>query len=264
MDWLRLPDGETRRVLDLGAGSPIVFVPMLPHLNVLYVPQLRRLSSRGARVITYDPVIRASDRLSVSDRSRELVQLVDALEIARCDLFAWSDTGAVACRFAVDWPNRCRSLILTVLPDRYELPLPLAVLTGLLSKLPVERWVPSWLVAQILGIYMSGPTVKAAWIREYARRIPKLCAVFKWSCLPNLREHFVPPQAIKLPALIISGDTDKVVPVMRAERLREALPGAHRLIVLKGGEHLITYANADDVNEAVLGFLAELRSQDSR
>jgi 3-oxoadipate enol-lactonase len=60
---------------------------------------------------------------------------------------------------------------------------------------------------------------------------------------------------ISSPTLVIHGAEDRDVPPSNARALAEAIPGA-RLLVLEGAGHLVFVERADEVNRAVLAFLA--------
>jgi len=251
----RLESDGNRQVFDAGHGRCVLFVPMLGELNVLYVPQMRALASSGFREITYVPIVKTTGRLTVQDRVDELVSVLDALGLASCDLVAWSDTGAVAHRFAMQHSGRVHSTSFVVVPDRYRLPLMLRGLLKPLSSLPIEHFVPAALVRWVLGSYMGGPRVTAQVVRKFAKRIPRLCAVFKCSCLPCIEEHDATTSGEVPTSLVIVGTASKVVAAEQAEALRLALRSREKLVLIDGGEHLATYANSAEVTSAVLDFI---------
>ena len=59
-----------------------------------------------------------------------------------------------------------------------------------------------------------------------------------------------------VPTLVLQGDADRILPI-EASGLRTAktIKGS-RLVVVKGGPHCITWTHADEVNQALIGFLA--------
>jgi pimeloyl-ACP methyl ester carboxylesterase len=62
---------------------------------------------------------------------------------------------------------------------------------------------------------------------------------------------------LDVPALVMHGDADDVVPLERGEVVAERLPGA-RFEVVEGGPHLFFIEQADTVNEHVREFLADV------
>ncbi|RQH00820.1 alpha/beta fold hydrolase [Natrarchaeobius oligotrophus] len=61
---------------------------------------------------------------------------------------------------------------------------------------------------------------------------------------------------IRVPALVVHGTDDRVVPAGNARLLAEAIPDA-RLELVEGGSHCVFLEGADRVNEAVRSFLAD-------
>jgi pimeloyl-ACP methyl ester carboxylesterase len=62
---------------------------------------------------------------------------------------------------------------------------------------------------------------------------------------------------VTVPALVIHGDLDKMVPVANADILTNALPNA-RTVIVEGAGHVIFTDAPDAVSGAVLEFLAEV------
>lgn len=61
---------------------------------------------------------------------------------------------------------------------------------------------------------------------------------------------------IDIPALIIQGDADKILPLeATGARLAKELKGS-QLIVIKGGPHAICWTHAEEVNNAILDFIS--------
>ena len=62
---------------------------------------------------------------------------------------------------------------------------------------------------------------------------------------------------IDVPALVIHGDEDRIVPnAVAGLRTAKLIKGA-RLLVVKGGPHCITWTHADEVNTELLSFLGQ-------
>jgi 3-oxoadipate enol-lactonase len=61
---------------------------------------------------------------------------------------------------------------------------------------------------------------------------------------------------IDVPALVVAGDDDALIPVAEAEALARALPQA-RLVRIPGAGHLPPLERPDQVNAALVSFLAE-------
>jgi non-heme chloroperoxidase len=65
---------------------------------------------------------------------------------------------------------------------------------------------------------------------------------------------------IDIPALVVHGDADRILPVSAtAKRTHELVKGS-RLVVVEGGPHGITWTHADKVNSELLDFLGQRES----
>ena len=252
-----LPDGKKVRVFINGAGETIIFVPMVTELNFVYAPQIEEFS-RDYRVILHEPALSWQRHFGILDRANELVLLMDIIGIERAHFIAWSDAGSAAYILARDWPDRCLSLTLFGLADRYRFPFPLNIGTYFLSKFRIEHVVPTWLLALAIAKYLSGKIVNARWVREQASRIPNLPPLFKHSIIPNLVEHQPIAGEVHVPALMICGDADYLVTPIQARRMAKLLSNCESTVIIEDGEHFLPYVNANDVNESVRRFYHRL------
>ena len=109
--WRRIPVGALDLpIIDVGEGAPIVFVPILEHLEFVYARQVR-CPSRSHRVILYR---RREERwrfVGLEERAEELRSVLDALGLQQVDLVGHGDAAMVLFEFAARYPQRCRSLV---------------------------------------------------------------------------------------------------------------------------------------------------------
>ena len=63
-------------------------------------------------------------------------------------------------------------------------------------------------------------------------------------------------RGIDVPVLVVHGDADRIVPIEVSGRRTHELTSGSRLVVLKDGPHGITWPHGDEVNRALLEFLA--------
>src|SRR6266513_976671 len=71
-------------LIDIGAGEPLVFVPILEHLEFVYARQIRALSS-SRRVIMYRRQEARMQPFGLVERAEELRRVLDSLGLARVD-----------------------------------------------------------------------------------------------------------------------------------------------------------------------------------
>ncbi len=160
--WRRVPVGEVDLpIIDIGEGAPIVFVPILEHLEFVYARQVRALS-QSRRVILYR---RREDRrrfVGLTERVEELRNVLDALGLQQADLVGHGDAAMVLFEFAAVYPQRCRSLVIVAQAADYQIaPHPFIwLLHELFLRLPVEHILPAWFLRRIVINYIvaSGPS----------------------------------------------------------------------------------------------------------
>ena len=154
--WRRVPVGAVDLpMIDIGEGTPIVFVPILEHLEFVYARQVRALS-QSHRVILYR---RREDRqhfVGLEERVEELRGVLDALVLQQADMVGHGDAAMVLLEFAARYPQRCRSLVIIAQAADYEIaPHPFIwLLHELFLRLPVEHILPAWFLRRIVINYI--------------------------------------------------------------------------------------------------------------
>ena len=110
--WQRESIGTTDMpLIDIGNGQPLVFVPILEHLEFVYARQIRAFS-QSRRVIMYRRHETRSQPVGLVERAEELRQVLDYLGLETVDFVAHGDAAMVLFEFAVRYPRRCRSLVI--------------------------------------------------------------------------------------------------------------------------------------------------------
>jgi pimeloyl-ACP methyl ester carboxylesterase len=107
----------------------------------------------------------------------------------------------------------------------------------------------------LLGKRVSEQTVQAS-----CNVAASASAMACFACVPTWHEDFRKDLTrVDVPTLVIQGDADRIVPIGASGlRTAELIKGS-RLVVVKDGPHCITWTHADEVNHALVNFLAEGR-----
>ena len=259
--------GERPFVLLHGfTGSRDDFADVLPDLAPLGQTLAPDWRGHGASTNTGDASSYSLDQLV-----RDLRAFLDALAIERIDLLGHSMGGMAALRFALEYPERVRSLVLM---DT--------------SAAPLEV-VPPWVVtvAGLVGRHLGMPRLYRA-MRRRAERDPRRPPSVRraeqemgserfWSRVErkvvamdpvafrafgaHLRHH--PPALHRLdeiarPTLVVVGEED--TPFLAPSRaLAAGIPGAE-LRVIPDAAHSPQIENRPAWTEAVTGFLEKVRA----
>ena len=104
-----------------------------------------------------------------------------------------------------------------------------------------------------LGKRVSEQAVQASWnVASMASATASL------ACVPTWHEDFRKDVArIDVPTLVIQGDADRIVPFASSGQRTAKLVSGAELVTIKDGPHNIAWTHADEVNTALLNFLAK-------
>jgi pimeloyl-ACP methyl ester carboxylesterase len=254
-------DGTTLHWEAGGEGEPLLLIQGLGFSGAMWYRILPALEARY-RVVRYDA--RGIGRSEIPDgpysiglMAADAIAVLDAAGEDTAHVFGCSLGGIVAQEVALSYPARLRSLILccthpagtdAVWPDE-------SVMDMLRNRntLPREEAIRASIP---VGYAASTPP---HWIEEDIRlrlEIPTTEAGYMGQLMAGLgypgtksRLH-----GVTVPALVIHGDGDQMVPPANADILAAALPDARKVIV-PGAGHVIFTDAPDAVTGAMLDFL---------
>ena len=207
-----------------------------------------------------------------STRCRELL---DHLEEPKAIVAAISGGGPCALSFALQYPERCRGLILVSTIGSSmsnKIPLSFRLMTTLarrsffakrieakMSKSldrAIERSIPDASQREeTLSHPEAGPLFKAslASIGELlAQRLEGTANDIAVS-----RDFDLPLEQIGVPALVIHGRGDSVAPFKHGQELAERLPNAQAFFI-DGGQHVALFTHMDEIRAQVRAFVDQL------
>jgi pimeloyl-ACP methyl ester carboxylesterase len=265
-------DGELP-LIDIGQGAPLVFVPILEHLEFVYARQVR-FFSRQRRVILYRRHETRVHFTTMAQRVEELRELLNHLEIMSADFVAHGDGAMVLLEFALRYPQRCRSLTIIAQAADYRIkPHPwIWFLHELYLRLPVEHILPAAFVRRTVVNYIVSRQVHSADTRlegEPLHLLSRACiesqfskiaawpAVYKFSVLPVIHRFDIRTQlaGLTMPILLINRFDDALAPESKTHWFAEHLPNCAGYHVIPGGERFFMYSSAARVNQLMQAFL---------
>jgi len=257
---------------DHGSGSPVVLVHGYAANGHSWEKQEAALLAAGHRVITYDRRgCGASSRPSTGYDFGTLAADLDVL-LSRLDLrgvvlagFALG-TGEVTRYLAVHGPARVRAAVLVAPLPPFLLKTPdnpdgidRSVFDRLTVRIAADRpaAMKDFLDASYNVDLLGGTRVSdQAWQNSFYVAI-SVSAHAALGGVTACQEDFRGDLAtISIPVLVIQGDQDRVLPYQATgSRLPTLLTNA-RSTVIGGGPHAIIWTHADEVNQALLDFIA--------
>ena len=250
-----------------GRGEPLVLVPGFGTGLWIWYRQVPAFAERF-RAIVFDPrgVARsraADEPFTMRDLADDLAALLEALQVERAHVLGASFGGFVAQEFALAYPARTRSLILSCtsyggaghVPPAPETLAAIASTKGLNTG---ERVRENLLLA-----------FSRRFVREQPEEVERVISLRAENDVP---EHAYLRQlqaavafdaaarvgGINAPTLVVTGDEDVIVPHENSVNLAAAIPGA-ALRVVGGGSHTFFIERPDEFNRAVFEFVEQLR-----
>lgn len=260
----------------VGEGPLLVLTHGFAGPTADWPPVILDLAKR-CRLLLYD--VRGHGRSSASEDpdaysmpifARDLAGLLDALGIERAHIGGVSMGGMITAQFAVDFPDRCRSVLLmdtTASNDAGEGPA--AAWEARLRQVfaQMEHVVRTYGMAELVER-------QVAWSREHdplwkidpqaeekaRRRLSHMTAAgFAGAARAiRLRPHLLPRlRSVAAPALVLVGEDDWFFPCAR--QAYEALPNARFVHVRRAGHAVISY-RPEVFLEAVVAFIDDVEA----
>jgi pimeloyl-ACP methyl ester carboxylesterase len=171
-----------------------------------------------------------ADELSITNMAEDVRAVLDALNVKTADLLGFSDGGNVALAFALRYPSRLRSLILS---------------GANLSPGGVKWRVQAPIVICYWFLSLQAP------FSENARRKRQI-----FGLMVN-QPHFTPEEiaAITTPALVIAGERD-MIREEHTKLIHRSIPGS-KLVIVPEADHFVSSRKPDVFNSIVDEFLKD-------
>jgi pimeloyl-ACP methyl ester carboxylesterase len=179
---------------------------------------------------------------------------MDHLGIAKAVVGGMSQGGFLSLRVALTAPERVEALILLDTQSGTEAPETIEPYNQLHAA-----WVEHGSVAvqDVIAGIILGPGEWPEWFAKWAALQPdQFTRAF--NCLMHRDDITGRLGEIACPALIVHGTADVAIPMAKAEVLRDGIAGPTTLVPVEGGPHAANMTHADEVNRAIVRFLAAL------
>jgi len=256
---------------DHGAGHPIVLIHGYPLSGASWEKQTAALLEAGYRVIAYDrrgfgKSSQPSAGYNYDTFAEDLHKIVMKLALKDFMLAGFSMGGGEVARYIGKYGSKgvSKAIIVSGVPpfllktaDNPE-GVDGSVFAGIQQAVAKDRYAffteffkNFYNTDVLLGKRISEQAVQASW--NIAAGASPIASV---ACVPTWHTDFRKDLArIDIPALVIHGDADRILPIAVSGQRTAKLAKGARYVVVKDGPHCITWTHADIVNPALLDFL---------
>ena len=249
------------RVRESGDGAPLLLINGIGAHLEMWRPLEARLA--GRRLVAFDaPGTGGSDTtplpLSMDALSDLTASLLDELGYQRVDVLGYSFGGVLAQRLAARAPARVRRLVLVATTPGWG-GVPGSLLTMARMTTPLRYYSRTHYEA-IAGELMGGRARRDAdFVRQqgrHRRHAPPDPLGYLWqlAAVAGSRNPLRSLGSIDMPALVLTGDDDPIVPPANALLLAHHLPRA-RLVTCGGEGHLLLASEDSAALPAIDEFL---------
>jgi 3-oxoadipate enol-lactonase len=250
----RTADGTGLSVVINGGGDPLLLIPGLGASRSAF-DQLVPGLSEHSRVITFDPrgigESEGGGNTTLTAMALDVVSVLDATGCTTAAVFGASMGGLVAQHLIVDHPARVSDLLLAATgPGGNDgvdaAPADQAALLGKGAKTPEEAYRIACTVLYSRQFQRAHPEFIEAQIRDRARH-PVRPRVFsaQYSAMWQPDHSFDALASVRVPALVMHGTDDVVIPFENARILAKQIPGA-RLRPFDGCGHLFFHERPEE------------------
>ena len=257
---------------DHGTGAPVVLIHGYPLSLRAWDKQVPMLLDAGRRVITYDrrgfgQSSQPSFGYNYDTFAADLKTLMDALDLRDVVLVGHSmGTGEVTRYLGAYGSARVSKAVLISPIPPYLLQtadnpegLPASLFDGFMRTAAADQ--PAWMkgfldnfynIDVLRGKLVSDEAYRASWnVAVGASAIASVASIPTWET--DFRADL---PKIDVPVLVIQGDADRVLPFDKTGKRLPGLIKNMELFAIEGGPHAISWTHADQVNSALLKFMA--------
>lgn len=249
-----------------GQGEPLLLIMGLGYPSDAWF-RTRPVLAAKYRTIAFDN--RGVGRSDMPDgpypipvMASDAAAVLDAARLESAHIFGISMGGMIAQEFALQYPQRVRSLILgcTASGGPHAVRSDAETTAMLMGRGNMTKEEAA--EAAVPFIYDKG-TPRTLIDEDIERRRPffpeakaynaQLQGILAWEAYSRLSK-------ISAPTLVIHGESDRLVPVGNGKLIAERIPGA-KLVILKNASHIFPTDQTEAAHRAILDFLATVTDQ---
>jgi 3-oxoadipate enol-lactonase len=238
-------------------GQVLVLSHALGASMAMWEPQLPRLKER-CRVVRYDhrghggsPVPPGPYR--IDDLGRDLLQLLDRLELRRVMFCGLSLGGMVGMWMAINHPERIDRLVLCCTAARMMRPADYTARAGQVREHGMASVVDAVLARWFTSDFAGRQPETVEWVRAMLLATPAegYAGACEALAAMDLRSDL---SRINRTTLVIAGADDEATPVAQSREIARQIRHA-KLVVIPGASHLANVVRSKEFTDTVMRFL---------
>jgi pimeloyl-ACP methyl ester carboxylesterase len=250
-----------------GSGDPLLLIMGLGATLEWWERLMPVVSARYRAIVFDNRGVGRSDvpagPYTIPEMAADAAAVLDAAGVASAHVFGASMGGMIAQELALNHPARVRSLILgcTACGGKQAVPASREVAAALGARATMTREEAMWVMAPYI---FDSATPRERVAEDIATRLratvtndgyfAQLQAIRSWNGTYDRLGR------ITMPALVIHGETDQLVPPENGRLIAKAIPGA-TLVMLPHASHIFFTDRFDASCEAILAFLGRASAQ---
>jgi len=271
MSTVTTKDGTEIYYKDWGAGEPVVLSHGWPLSSEAWAGQMLFLTQHGYRVIAHDRRGhgRSSQTSSGNDMNTyadDLAAVIDHLDLKNAVLVGHSTGGGEVTRYVGRYGTKriAKVVLIAAVPPLVVKTtanpegIPLEVFDGLRSSLAKDPsqffrdFAIPFYGANRAGSKVSQGLLDQFWLWSMQGSVKSIYECIKAFSETDFTEDL---KKFDVPALLLHGEDDQIVPVMDSSRKSAKLIRSAQEVYYPGGAHGITATQPDQINADLLDFL---------
>ncbi len=247
-----------------GQGAPLLLIMGLGYTSVMWHRTRPALAQRYRTVAFDNRGVGLSDvppgPYSIATMASDVAAVLDAAGIASAHVLGVSMGGAIAQEFALQYPERTRSLILGCTAPGGDLAVraqrtvaDLLLGRGMTLEQAREAMLPYiYDTATPREKIEEDVRLRQPWLPSAEGYMAQLQAILAWESYSRIAQ-------ITAPTLVIHGKSDALVPPSNGELIAKRIPGA-KLVLIENASHLFLTDQTEQANREILEFLSSVLS----
>lgn len=256
--------GWNTKILDIGQGEPIVFVPICRGLEAFDSLLIQHFVKTN-RVITFERREDENKILDRQSRANDIKQVLDYLNIQKAHFISHSSGSVATTTLALELPSLFLSYVWMSLSPKPVMDL--IWWKKLAARLSHYIPLPDSVVVNILASTCAGGSTSLLYKRIYEQfmsvketaGVKKIKLWFEYNVWALIQyDRSAGLEKLTMPILLMNNDDDLINSVQAMTVIEKQLPHSYGYKIIHGGRHFFQYTRSEQVIQNIEEFYAKL------